>query len=127
MRALGLAILLLVAGCGSGGNGNGGQSQCPDSIVLLSWTIKGQPPTADQGCRGVSSLAVELRSDCNDVSIEPIPCINGARWQYNELPGGSNFVILDALDNNQRVIGEGTAMITLDANVPATPTAIDLE
>lgn len=124
MRTLGLAILLLVAGCGGGDNP---QTQCPQSIVLLSWTIKGQAATADQGCRGVTSLAVELRSDCNDVSIEPIPCINGARWQYNELPGGPNLVILDALDNNQQIIGEGTAMVTLDANVPATPTAIDLE
>ena len=125
MRALGLSIVVLVAGCGSSGNGS--QSQCPQSIVLLSWTIKGEAPTADQGCRSVASLAVELRSECNDVSIEPIPCINGARWQYNELPGGPNFVILDALDNNNQIVAEGTAMITLDAAIPTTPTAIDLE
>jgi hypothetical protein len=125
MRALGLSIVVLVAGCGGGSNGS--QSQCPQSIVLLSWTIKGQAATADQGCRGVASLAVELRSECNDVSIEPIPCINGPRWQYNELPGGPNYVILDALDSHNQILAEGTATVTLGADVPATPTPIDLE
>ncbi len=125
MRTLGLSIVLLVAGCGSSNGNNGGQ--CPDGIVLLSWTVKSQPPNADQGCKGIASLAIELRSDCNDVSIEPIPCINGARWQYNQLPGGPNFVILDALDSKQNIVAEGTATITLGDTIPTTPTPIDLE
>ena len=125
MRALGLAIVLLVVGCGSG-SGNAG-SQCPEGIVLLSWTINSQPPTADQGCKGIASLAAELRSECNDVSIEPIPCINGARWQYNQLPGGPNFVILDALDSKMNVVAEGTVSVTLESGIPTTPTPINLQ
>lgn len=124
MRALWLTIALVGVGCG--GN-SGGSGPCASrSIVLLSWTVKQQPATADQGCKGIDSLAVELQG-CEDISIEPIPCINGERWEYNDLPGGPTFVILSALDAQKQVVAQGTATVTLGPTVPATPTAIDLE
>jgi hypothetical protein len=123
MRPLGLTIALLVGGCGSGSSGH-----CPSNgIVLLSWTVQKQPPTADQGCKGIDSLGVELHSDCTVVSIEPIPCINGARWEYDQLPSGENLVILYALDAHKNILAQGEAPATLDSTVPATPTPIDLE
>jgi hypothetical protein len=125
MRRLWLTIALLGVGCG--GNSGGGGGQCASrSIVLLSWTVKQQPPTADQGCKGIDSLAVELQG-CEDISIEPIPCINGERWEYNDLPGGPTLVILSALDAQKQVIAQGLATVTLEPTVPATPAAIDLE
>ena len=125
MRALALTIVILAAGCGdSHGNGGG----CPsDGIVLLSWTVKEQPPTADQGCKGISSLTVFLTSECNVIEIEPVPCINGLMWRYDQLLAGPNVVELDAMDAQQNVIAQGRARVTLDSSIPATPTAIDLE
>ena len=129
MRALRLTIVLLgIGGIGAGcGDDGSSGAHCGPGILLLSWTIKGQPPTADQGCRGVDTLGVELHSDCSVVTVDPIPCINGARWEYDQLPGGENFVILSALDSKQNVLAQGTVMTTLDATVPAMPVPIDLE
>lgn len=111
------------AGCSGGGNGGGGG--CPaGGIVLLSWTVDGQPPTADQGCAGVASMYLELDGECTDVTIEPIPCINGPRWQYDQLPTGPTEVRLFALDADQNTLAAGSALVDLDTSVPSAPTAI---
>jgi hypothetical protein len=134
MRALVVALVVasgtLAAGCG--GSSNGGaptQPGCKDAvgIVLLSWTIHRQAPTADQGCSGVANLIVDLRSDCNEVEIEPVPCTSGMRWRYDALPAGPQTVTVTAVDRNDRIVAQGLGEATLDNSVPTQPLAIDLQ
>jgi hypothetical protein len=96
-------------------------------VALLSWSIHGQPPTADQGCKGVQHVVVQLSSACNLVEIEPVPCISGERWRYDGLPGGPNDVMVMALDARQTVMARGTVAVTLDRSIPSAPTHVDLE
>jgi hypothetical protein len=126
MRALfTLALVSIAAGCGGNSVGRFG---CPTTgVVLLSWSIHQQPPTADQGCSGVQHLVVELDSQCTTVQIDPIPCISGDRWRYDGLPAGPSQVTLYAIDARDRVLARGQASATLSGTVPEKPTAIDLE
>lgn len=134
MRALAVAVVVasgtLAAGCG--GSSHGGMPAAPTcsdavGIVLLSWTVHRQAPTADQGCSGVDHVIADLRSDCNEVRIEPIPCTSGMRWRYDALPAGPQTVSLFAVDADDRLLAHGFAEATLDASVPAQPLAIDLQ
>jgi hypothetical protein len=121
-----VALVMLSTGCGGGTHG-GDNCDARTGVVLLSWTVIGKPPTADQGCKGIDHLAVELISSCNDVEIEPIPCTNGERWRYDTLPGGQSFVNLVAVDSRQHAVARGSAVVQLDSSVPAQPTAIELQ
>jgi hypothetical protein len=128
MRPLGLLALALAVGCAGNGGASGGGWPCPsDGVVLLSWSIRKQPPTADQGCAGIDHLVAELDSPCAQVEIEPIPCINGDRWRYDTLPAAMTSVTLLALDARSHVVAHGGAVVTLVGQPPAQPTPIDLE
>jgi hypothetical protein len=134
MRAFAVAVLFasstVAAGCAGNRSGDGGIIYtCSDDVgvALLSWTVTHQPPTADQGCVGVDHLIADLRSACNEVQIEPIPCISGMRWRYDALPAGDQLISLFAVDRLDRVTARGSVETSLGASVPAQPLAIDLE
>lgn len=116
-------LLLLAAGCGGGQHG----SSCPSAhgIVLLSWTIRGQTATP-QTCSSIDHLALTLNTGCGQLGIEPIPCIQGAHWEYDNLPEGAAGAILDALDARNVVRAEGFANVQLTSQKPSAPTALDL-
>jgi hypothetical protein len=123
-RGFVLLTLLVVAGCGE----NTYSSWCKGGgVVVLSWTIRGQPPTADQGCAGVARMVTVLSSNCNQVEIEPIPCISGERWRYDGLPQGTNYVTVIALDQRQREMARGNVTVDLEPTVPADATPVDLQ
>src|SRR5207249_241992 len=117
MRALVLIPVALIAGCGGRGGDTTGThpSPCPTNqgVLLLSWTVHGMPPTADQGCSGIANLIATLDSACASVEIEPIPCINGPHWLYEPLPGGATMVVLTAFDARQRVVAHGAAEVAI--------------
>jgi hypothetical protein len=125
MRTVALATLLLLA-VGCGGGGNHGPS-CPSShgIVLLSWTIRGQATTT-QTCSAIDHLTLSMNTGCGQLSIDPIPCIQGAHWEYDNLPEGNAGVILDAVDARGAVRAEGFGSTQLTTQKPSAPTPIDL-
>jgi hypothetical protein len=130
MRTLRACVVMATAGLLLGGAGcdEPGFSSCArGGIALLSWSVRGQPPTADQGCKGVHHVVAELSSVCNEVEIAPIPCISGERWRYDGLPGGTNLVTLLAIDARMAIIARGSTTVALDRSVPDAPTPIDLQ
>jgi hypothetical protein len=120
---LALVLALGVAGCGGNNNGHG---SCPQNgIAVLSWTVHGQAATT-QTCASFDHLTLDLQSSCGNFTIEPIPCTNGAHWEYDYLPEGATQLTLDGVNANGRATAQGVASAVLTAQAPATPTAIDL-
>lgn len=119
-----LAIALTTIGCGGGGGNHG----CPPGhgIVLLSWTVRGQPAGADS-CKAIDHLLLQLQTSCGTVEIEPIPCIQGAHWEYDNLPEGDAGAVLQALDARAAVTLIGSAVTHLSVVKPSAPTPIDLQ
>jgi hypothetical protein len=117
------ASLACVAGCG-GGSGGGSHSRS-DGILWLSWTVRGAA-VSDATCSGIDHLELTMQTAAGTVSIEPIPCLRGLGWEYDNLPEGDNFVILDGLDSRGFTIVEGSSPVTLTATKPPTPAPIDL-
>jgi hypothetical protein len=117
------ASLACVAGCG-GGSGGGSHSRS-DGILWLSWTVRGAA-VSDATCNGVDHLELTMQTPAGTVSIEPIPCLRGLGWEYDNLPEGDNLVILDGLDTRGFVIVEGSSPVTVTATKPPTPAPIDL-
>lgn len=124
MRPAALAMLLLLAaGCGNGSHGGG----CPNAhgIVLLSWTIRGSAASATS-CSSIDHLILTMNTNCGQLTIEPIPCILGAHWEYDNLPEGPATVVLDAVDARNILRAEGAGAVSLTSQKPSTPTPIDL-
>ncbi|MCU1278415.1 MAG: hypothetical protein JWM53_1961 [bacterium] len=118
-----LALVVLaaaVAGCGS-------KQPRPanDGILWISWTVRGQP-VSDSVCKGVDHLALTMETSGGGLSIEPIPCLRGLGWEYDGLPEGNNFVIVDGYDVNGFVTLEGSSTVAVTAAKPTTPAPIDL-
>jgi hypothetical protein len=125
MRKAGLATLLALAvACSS--NGNGVHHSCPQQgIMLLSWTLGGQAVTP-QTCSSIDHMTLTMDTNCGRISIDPIPCIQGAHWEYDGLPEGPVGIVLDAVDARGVVKAEGFAETTLTMQKPPVPAPVDL-
>jgi hypothetical protein len=120
---LGLGLAAATAGCG------GGPSQSHPAgvgILWLSWTVKGQP-VSDATCKGIDHLVLTMDTSAGALEIEPIPCLRGLGWEYDNLPEGLNVVILDALDVLGSVTLEGVSETQVADTKAATPTPVDLQ
>ena len=117
-------VFLLVSALGCGNGSHGG---CPNAhgIVLLSWTIRGQAAST-QTCSSIDHINLSMSTNCGGLTIDPIPCVQGAHWEYDNLPEGLASVVLDAVDAHDVIRAEGVGEVTLSSQKPATPTAIDL-
>lgn len=119
-----LAVAATLTACG-GSSGGGGSHAGNDGILWLSWTIKGAPPS-DSACSGIDHLELTMNTAAGPISIEPIPCLRGLGWEYDNLPEGDAYVIIDALNARGFVTLEGGGSTTLATTKPAMPTPIDL-
>ncbi len=121
-----IALTLSFAACDQGGamfpacrTGNAG-------IVEISWTVRGAAATA-VSCNGIDHLELDISPQlCEGASIEPIPCIDGAKWRYDGLPQGPAQLALIAIDTMGNPTLQGTTAVDLEAGVPSSPTPIDL-
>jgi hypothetical protein len=100
---------------------------CPRTrgIIWISWTVRGQL-VSDASCRGIDHLTLTMRTLCGAVEIDPIPCIRGLGWEYDNVPEGDFTVVLDAFDTRGVLTLEGAAPVSLTPQKPPMPTPIDL-
>ncbi len=122
------AFVFAVAALGCAGGGSHSHPLCPamSGIALLSWTIKNQPTTPTT-CAGVDHLVLDLSTSCGTLEIEPIPCVQGAHWEYDQLPEGEAFASLVAVDARGVLVYQGSGSTALTTQKPSAPTPIDLE
>ena len=120
--AIALGCAWLLAGCGS--------ATMPPSlkgVVWLSWTVAGQP-ASDAACAGLDHLVITIESSPSDgVAIAPVPCTHGASWERDDVPEGTDTVLLDAVDAAGDAIFERVATVGVTEARPAAPTAVDLQ
>jgi hypothetical protein len=101
-----------------------GSCDAHDGIVSLAWTINGAKPTAES-CQGIQKLVVSLEGDACGASISPVPCAID-KWRYDHIVEGRVDVVISALDNAGRLVGEGSTVVNLTRSVPAMPAPIDI-
>ena len=120
--AIALGCAALLAGCGS--------STMPPSlkgVVWLSWTVAGQA-ASDSACAGVDHLVITIESSPSvGVAIEPVPCTHGGGWERDDVPEGSDTVLVDAVDAGGATILERIATVGVTESRPAAPTPVDLQ
>jgi hypothetical protein len=121
MRRFLPALVGLAIGAGCGGlTPSASQSYVPgQGIVLLDWTIGGQPPSAT-ACAGVDHLDLHVNIGSGGVIIEPIPCTL-TRLRYDHLPDGPGTVDVNAYDATGCIVSAGSADIVIGDTVPAAP------
>jgi hypothetical protein len=116
------SVALLLLGCGA--------SPPPalfKGVLWVSWTIEGQP-ASDTTCAGIDHLVITVESTPTQaVKIAPVVCTKGNGWQRDDVPEGSDDVIVDAVDATERTLLESVSMIGVTETAPATPTTVDLQ
>ena len=96
-------------------------------VLWLSWTIAGQPPS-ETSCAGIDHLMITVESTpSSGVKIAPILCTTGASWERDDVPEGSDTIVIDAVDATDRAALERVSMVGVTDARPATPTVIDLQ
>jgi len=122
MKPIVLGVALLLVGCGS--------SPPPamyKGVLWLSWTIQGQP-ASEAACADIDHLVITVESTPTvGVKIEPVSCTKGVDWQRDDMPEGSDSIIIDAVDATGRAAFERVSMVGVTSVSPATPTMIDLQ
>lgn len=115
-------VALVLVGCGA--------SVPPPmfkGVLSLAWTIRGQP-ASDAACAGIDHIVITVESTPSQgVKIAPVVCAKGIGWQRDDMPEGSDDVIVDAVDAEERPLLEGLAMIGVTEAAPPTPTTIALQ
>jgi hypothetical protein len=121
-----LAALLLVGASGCGGTSPTGGCNA-QGILWLSWTVRGKA-VSDNSCSGIDHLILEMRtSTCGTIEIEPIPCLRGLGWEYDNLPEGDNTVVIEAVDIHSHVLLQGSSDVVVTSLKPASTTQVALQ
>jgi hypothetical protein len=118
-----LATTSLAAGCGSSPSKPGGAQK---GVLWISWTVKGQA-VSDTTCAAIDHMTLTMETSAGSLEIEPIPCLRGLGWEYDDLPAGNDLVTLDAFDAHGDITLEGNSFVEVDATKPAMPAPIDLQ
>ena len=122
MKTIFCSAALLLIGCGAT------PPPAPfKGVLALSWTIEGQP-ASDTACAGIDHLVITVESTPSQVvKIEPIVCTKGGDWERNDVPEGSDTIIVDAVDSTKQTLLERVAFVGVTEAAPAAPTTIDLQ
>jgi len=122
MKPIVIAFALLLMGCGSSA-----PAATFHGVLWLSWTLDGQP-ASDATCAGIDHLVITVESTPTvGVKIAPVVCTDGASWERDDVPDGSDTVVIDAVDATDRAALERVSMVGVTKARPAAPTAIDLQ
>lgn len=119
-----VGFALAICGCGS-------SATAPTSkyhgVLWLSWTIAGQS-ASEAACAEIDHLVITVESTPTvGVEIAPVGCSLGVSWERNDVPEGSDAVVVDALDSTGRAAFESVAMVGVTDARPPTPTTVDLQ
>ncbi len=125
MRGCAPLLFGIVVGAATGCGGSPSKPS-NDGVLWISWTVRGQL-VSDTSCKGIDHLTLTMDTASGALEIEPIPCLRGLGWEYDGLPTGTNFVVLDALDAQGTTTLEGVASVPVTATKPSTPAPIDLQ
>ena len=121
-RAIVIAFALLIVGCGSGP-----AAATYKGVLWLSWTLDGQPPS-DAACAEVDHLVITVESTPSvGVKIAPVACSRGVSWERDDVPEGSDAVVIDAVDAMDRAVFERVSKVGVTEVRPAAPTTLDLQ
>lgn len=121
-RAIVIGFALLIVGCGSSPT-----ATTFKGVLRLSWTLDGQPP-ADAACADIDHLVITIESTPSvGVKIAPVACTRGVDWERDDVPEGSDAVVIDAVDATGRAVFERVANVGVTEAKPATPTMVDLQ
>jgi hypothetical protein len=125
-RARAFAVLvglaLLLAGCGNAPTG-----VTYKGALWLSWTIQGQS-ASDAACAAIDHVVITVESSPSiGVAIEPVRCIDGLSWERDDVPPGSDTVLVDAVDPIGNTTFEGISMIGVTEARAAAPAVVDLQ
>jgi hypothetical protein len=122
MKTLVIGFALLIVGCGSGPT-----AATFKGVLWLSWTLDGQP-ASDAACADVDHLVITVESTPSvGVAIAPVACTRGVNWERDDVPEGSDAVVIDAVDAMEHAVFEGVAKVGVSEARPAAPTAVDLQ
>jgi hypothetical protein len=120
-RIIGLSFSLLLVGCGSN------PPATFKGVLWLSWTIQGQS-VSDAVCANIDHIVITVESTPSvGVEIEPIACSHGVDWERDDVPEGSDTVLIDAVDPAGQTTFETSAKIGVTESRPSTPTVVDLD
>ncbi|MGZ3427581.1 MAG: hypothetical protein ACXVCV_13075, partial [Polyangia bacterium] len=120
-----LALLIACAAGSLAGCGSKTSRPMQDGILWVSWTVRGQP-VSNRSCTGIDHMSLTMDTASGALTIEPIPCLRGLGWEYDGLPEGNNFVIIDAYDTRGLITLEGASTVAVAATRAAMPAPIDL-
>jgi hypothetical protein len=125
MRAL-IVGLSLLAGCSFGPHGQQPQPCGGDGVLLISWTMRGQAPSATS-CSGIDHLEVDIAPlDCDAVAIAPVSC-QLTRFRYDGFPEGPARIGVSALDATGTLVASGIVDVELTGTAPSSPVPIDMQ
>ncbi|MGZ3427477.1 MAG: hypothetical protein ACXVCV_12550 [Polyangia bacterium] len=120
-----IALLFALAAGSLAGCGSKTSRPSQDGILWVSWTLRGQP-VSTTSCSAVDHMSLTMDTASGALTIEPIPCLRGLGWEYDGLPEGNNFVIIDAFDAHGLITLEGASTVAVAATRAAMPAPIDL-
>ena len=113
--------MVALASCGPT-SGTGGS--CPaDGQVVVTWTVRGAPPSS--GCTGIDHLDLTFVPEfCVGGVISPVPCTVG-KITYRMLPRGPAQIELTAYNAPGTAVATGFGAYDIEPSATA-PLAIDL-
>lgn len=113
---------LALVGCGSSPS-----TPTYKGVLWLSWTISGQA-VSDSVCAGIDHLVITVESSPSvGVAIKPVACTDGGSWERDDVPEGTDTVVVDAVDGASQTIFERVSTIGVTGSRPALPALVDLQ
>jgi hypothetical protein len=95
-------------------------------ILRLSWTLQGQT-ISDATCADIDHLVITVQSTPSlGVKIEPVRCVAGLDWERDDVPEGTDVVLVDAIDGSGRNTLEAVATLGVTQTRAGTPAPVDL-
>ena len=118
---LGLWFSCFLPGCGNG------PAATFKGVLWLSWTIPGEP-ASDAVCADIDHIVITVESTPSvGVEIEPVSCNQGVGWERDDVPEGSDTVLIDAVGPSGQTMFETLSKVSVTESRPTAPTVVDLQ